>query len=89
MMAALTSQLDSQGKGTVVAGDIASAAKGGLVYAVRNDATLSHAISTVDDADTAMGQVTTVLALVQQRAGASGQYGYGPGADAIAPNPGN
>jgi hypothetical protein len=89
MLSSLASQLDSQGKGTVVAGNTPSASKGGLVYAVRNDATVSHAVSTVDDADTSLGQLTTVLALAQQKAGTSGQYGSAAGADSIAPAPGS
>jgi hypothetical protein len=89
MLSSLASQLDSQGKGTVVAGNTPSASKGGLVYAIRNDATVSHAVSTVDDADTSLGQLTTILALAQQKAGASGQYGSAAGADSIAPAPGS
>ena len=68
--------LDKAGKGTVVAGTEASAAAAtGLVGAVRADSALASAVSTVDNANGAAGQIATVFALNQQAAGHAGQYG--------------
>lgn len=87
MLVALARALDSQGDGAVVAGDTDSAGKGGMIGAVRNDASVSRTVSTVDDADTAIGRLTVILALAQQVKGGAGQYGTAAGADAIAPQP--
>lgn len=87
MLVALASAVDSQGDGAVVAGDSASAGEGGVVAAVRDDASASRSISTVDDADTAIGRLTVILALAEQDAGGAGHYGTAAGADAIAPEP--
>jgi hypothetical protein len=89
MITSLASQLDTRGGGTVVAGDTPSSTKGGVVYDVRNNAALTSAISTVDNADGALGQLVTGLALAQQEAGKTGQYGTGAGAQSVAPDPGN
>ena len=70
---------------TVVAGDTASATLGGLVALVRS--TDKAGVSTIDDADTAMGQVTTVLALAETAVGKSGSYGTGSGSQALFPSP--
>lgn len=88
MLVALASALDTQGDGAVVAGDAASAASGGLITAIRDDASASRSVSTVDDADTAIGQLTVILALAEQDGGRTGHYGAAAGADAIAPAPG-
>jgi hypothetical protein len=79
-LTALTSALDSAGKGVVVVGPAA-----GLVGAVRKDSGLTSAVSTVDDADRPVGQVAAVFALAQQAAGRSGQYGTGAGVDGPFP----
>jgi hypothetical protein len=70
---------------TVVAGDTESSTLGGLVALVRSNNKV--AVSTVDDADTAMGQVATVLALTEAAAGKDGAYGTGSGAQALFPAP--
>lgn len=87
MLVALASALDTQGDGAVVAGDSASAGEAGVVAAVRDDASASRSISTVDDVDTAIGRLTVILALAEQEAGGTGHYGTAAGADAIAPEP--
>jgi hypothetical protein len=84
-LTALVSALDTAGKGVVVAGTPAAAAKSGLVGAVRADSGLTSAVSTVDDADRPVGQVASVFALAQQAAGRSGQYGTGSGVDGPFP----
>ncbi|MCU1688963.1 MAG: uncharacterized protein JWN20_891 [Jatrophihabitantaceae bacterium] len=87
MLVALASALDNQGDGVVIAGDTASAGEGGVIAAVRNDASASRSVSTVDDADTAIGRLTVILALAEQNSDGAGQYGTAAGADAIAPEP--
>ena len=89
MLVALASALDTQGDGAVLAGDTASAGSGGLIKAVRDDASASRSVSTVDDADSAIGQLTVILGLAEQSRGRTGHYGTAAGADAIAPAPGD
>jgi hypothetical protein len=73
----LAAALDDEGTGAVVAGDLASAGDGGLVAAVRADQAVTATVSTVDNVSTAAGQISTVLALATEGAGASGEYGVG------------
>jgi hypothetical protein len=81
----LTSQLAITGGPTVVVGDAASAAPNGLVGLVRADATLKQAVSTVDDADTDLGQLSTMLVASQTLSGSKGHFGTAAGAEAIIP----
>ena len=85
---ATVSQFEQAGGHVVVAGDEPSAAGGGLVALVRNDDVDKSSVSTVDDADTAMGQVATVLALSQIQKGNVGHYGTGSNADSLFPDTG-
>lgn len=71
-----------RGTSVVVAGDAASAGQGGVVAAVRADDALTAEMSTVDNADTAAGQISTVLALA---AGKPGRYGAARSAQAATP----
>lgn len=73
----LATALDDQGSGAVVAGDAASAGDGGLVTAVRDDQTVTAAVSTVDNVTAAAGRISTVLALSAEGTGTSGEYGVG------------
>lgn len=81
----MVEQFDQAGV-TVVAGR--GSGTGNLVAAVRDDPTLIKTISTVDNANTLMGQVATVLAghqqIVEKRAG---QYGLGEGATLLPQQP--
>ncbi|MCW2700913.1 MAG: uncharacterized protein JWQ45_2448 [Blastococcus sp.] len=79
--------LDSAGSGVVVAGDALSADDNGLIGAVRNDPTLSAAISTVDNAASGAGQISTVLALAAEAGGTSGNYGTGEDTQPVPPVP--
>jgi hypothetical protein len=82
----LASALQSRTKAVLVAGNAASAGPDGLLGAVRADDTLSSKISTVDNADTAAGQVVSVLGLAQLGAGKpSGQYGLASNAGSSLP----
>jgi len=73
----LATALDDQGSGAVVAGDAASGGDGGLVTAVRDDQTVTAAVSTVDNVTAAAGRISTVLALAAEGTGTSGEYGVG------------
>ena len=73
---------------TVVAGDSASAGSGGLIAAIRGDDGAKKAVSTVDDATGALGQLTVALATADAVAGRKGQYGMSAGADALVPDTG-
>jgi hypothetical protein len=84
----LASALDASGSGAVIAGDGASAGATGLIGVVRADRGASAAISTVDDVDIPAGQISGVLALVQERQGTSGRYGSARGAQPLPPLPG-
>jgi len=73
----LAAALDAAGSGAVVAGDADAAGSKGFVGALRNNPTVSSAVSTVDNIDTAAGEVSTILALSAERQGTSGKYGSG------------
>lgn len=77
--------LDRGSDGAVVLGPASSAGQGGLIYSIRSDERASAAVSTVDTGGTAMGPVTTVLALSEQLRGSSGAYGFADGAQAPLP----
>jgi hypothetical protein len=83
---ALVSAL-AHGGHVVVAGDPGSATGGGLVALIRNSSSQRDAVTTVDDADTAFGQVSAVLAVAGATSGHVGQYGTEQGADALFPAP--
>ncbi|MHA3702474.1 copper transporter [Jatrophihabitans sp. YIM 134969] len=81
--ATFVSAFQQAGAKTVVAGDSASNATPGLVATIRADDTLDKTISTVDNSGTAMGRISTVLALTE---GAQvGSYGIGTNADSPYP----
>jgi hypothetical protein len=81
----LVTALDAAGSGAVVAGDPASTATTGLVGAVRAVPTLSAAVSTVDNAGSPAGQISTVLALGPEGRGTSGKYGTGQNTQPVPP----
>jgi hypothetical protein len=73
----LATALDTEGSGAVVGGDLASAGDGGLVAAVRADPAVTVTVSTVDNVTTPAGRISAVLALANESAGTSGEYGVG------------
>jgi hypothetical protein len=83
----LVAALSHAGGNVVVAGDDASASSGGLVSLVRGSKAVQGAISTVDNADSPFGQVSTVLALAGATNGLVGHYGTEQSADALFPAP--
>lgn len=85
MLLAFATQLGTSGGPTVIAGDTASANGHGLVGLARADAGAQKAVSTVDDADTPLGQLTVALTVADSLAGHKGNYGGANGADALLP----
>ncbi|MEV4578879.1 copper transporter [Nonomuraea jabiensis] len=78
--------LDLAGKGTVLAGTVATpAAPGDSIAALRDDGEVSKRVSSVDTADMPAGRVTIVYSLREQLNGRAGQYGIGKGASAMLP----
>lgn len=88
---ALVSQLQQQGAHEVVAGDTASAKESGMVAMVRGDGSTRSTVATVDNSDTTLGQVSTILALAEvgkpQPDTVVGHYGTASGAKALFPDP--
>jgi len=84
---ALVTALQHAGGHVVVAGDSASATRAGIVAAVRGANGDKATVSTVDNADTAIGQVSTVLALADIVKSVVGHYGTAKTADALFPSP--
>ncbi|MCW2740244.1 MAG: uncharacterized protein JWR45_666 [Blastococcus sp.] len=83
----LVSALDSVGSGSVVSGDATSAGQNGLVGAIRDDPSLSSAVSTVDNVGSVAGGISTVLALGAEAKGTSGRYGTGEDTQPVPPVP--
>jgi len=82
MLSGIVNGLASNAAGVVVAGDEDSAEDGEL--AALRESELAGAISTVDGIDTAIGRVTTILALVNVLTGTGGAYGAS-GSDGAVP----
>lgn len=74
LVTTLVQAMDTASAGVVVAGGGRSIADGGYIAAIR-DSDVAQDVSTVDVADTAAGQVVTVLAAAEQAEGKAGQYG--------------
>lgn len=83
--AALVTPVTELGNAAVVAES--SASSWGLVRTLREDEKTSSEASTVDQAETAQGQIALVLSLAQALDGAVGHYGYDDGAAAPIPQP--
>ncbi|HRC41802.1 MAG: copper transporter [Nostocoides sp.] len=86
-LADLALALDQSADGTVIVGDLDPAVtdSDSLVSAARDSSAVRQQVSTVDAANTAMGQAASILALVEQLAGRSGQYGMAAGAGSPFP----
>jgi hypothetical protein len=83
---ALITQLQKYKASIVVAGDAGSATGGGIVALVRGS-DVRTTVSSVDNADTAAGEVSTVLTLAATQKQQVGHYGTASGADALFPSP--
>ena len=82
----LTTALDDGSRGVVVTGPRPSTTAGAFVATVRGSDDSAQGVSTVDIADTTVGRIALVLALVEQTRGAAGAYGAGDGVDSVVPN---
>jgi Copper transport outer membrane protein, MctB len=83
----LAQQLNLTGQGTVVAGSVAGSGPGSAIDVMRNGARGTGHLSSVDNADHAIGQIVVAQALYEQLRGVSGSYGTGAGATAPGPSP--
>lgn len=83
-LARLATELRHVG-GAVLAGRSGAADAAGAVGVVRADGAAATALSTVDNVETAVGRVATVLALREQAQGRSGTYGKAASARAVIP----
>ncbi|WP_081512441.1 copper transporter [Nocardia donostiensis] len=82
-LARFAGALRARGAGVVLAGRAGAAEDTGAVAAIRSDAALAAAVTTVDNIERGIGRVTTALALTEQLAGRSGRYGTGAGAASL------
>ena len=83
----LAQGLNTAGLGTVVVGSTSGSVSGSAIDALRGSNAAGQ-ISTVDNADTLIGQIVTVQALAQELTShKTGAYGTGPGNSAVAPSP--
>jgi hypothetical protein len=78
----LTTGLAAKATGVVVAGDTDAGASGGDLVALRADPA-AESVGTVDGADTALGQVTTTLALIRALTNPGGAFGASGSAGAV------
>jgi len=74
-VARFAAALDRASAGVVLAGRAGSAEGNGPIGVARADADVTAAVTTVDNVDTAAGQITTVLGLQEQLDGRAGRYG--------------
>jgi Copper transport outer membrane protein, MctB len=86
----LATELNTAGLGTVVVGSTSGSVAGSAINALRASSAATQ-ISTVDNADTEIGQITTVQALADalgsQKAGSYGVDGAGAAVPTPAPTP--
>ncbi len=83
----LAQQLNLADSGTVVAGQLSGSGAGSAIDVMRAGGRGGH-LSSVDNADTASGQIVVAQALYEQLAeGKSGSYGSLPGATQACPSP--
>jgi hypothetical protein len=80
-------QLNLAGEATVVAGQLSGSGAGSAIDVMRSGGQADH-FSSVDNADTVIGQIVTAQALYEQMtAGKSGSYGALTSASAAGPSP--
>ena len=80
-------QLNLAGNGTVVAGPVSGSGPGSAIDVLRSGGRVDH-FSSVDNADTAIGQIVVAQALYEQMtAGRSGNYGSLASATTAGPSP--
>jgi hypothetical protein len=83
----LAQELNSAGLGTVMIGSVSGSGSGSAIDALRTSSAAGQ-ISTVDYADTMIGQIVTVQALQQALTGhKANSYGEDAGSNAASPDP--
>ena len=85
ILAELLAAFDRVADGTVLAAPVSASAPDGLVTAVRETPALAKAVSTVDEVNQAAGAIVVVLALAEDVAGRTGDYGSPAAADGPLP----
>ena len=86
-LVSVAQQLNLAGNGTVMAGQVSGSGPGSAIDVLRSSGRADH-FSSVDDADTAIGQIIVAQALYEQvTSGNSGNYGSLASATAAAPSP--
>jgi hypothetical protein len=87
VLLAVTGELAAGSAAAIVAGSAAGSAASGSAIQVLRGSSASSAVSTVDNADTTLGQIASVWALSDQLGGGKpGSYGIS-GASAVSPVP--
>jgi hypothetical protein len=87
VLLAVAQEFASMSSATVVAGDTTGSAQSGSAMSVLRSSSVSGQVSSVDDADLTLGQITVVQALASQLAGQKpNSYGIS-GASAVSPVP--
>jgi hypothetical protein len=87
VLLAIAQEFATASAATVVAGSTAGSAQPGSAMSALRSSSVSGSVSSVDDADMALGQITVVDALASQLAGGKpNSYGIS-GASAVSPNP--
>ncbi len=89
MLLSFATEVATIGGPTVLAGDPASANNAGLIALARANEAAKKALSTVDDADSPLGQLTVALTVADTLAGRKGNYGNASGADGLLPGVSN
>jgi Copper transport outer membrane protein, MctB len=82
----LAQTFQQAGQGTVVAGSASGSGPGSAIDVMRTGGR-SGTMTSVDGADTTIGQIVVVQALYEQLNGVSGSYGWAPTATEAAPSP--
>jgi hypothetical protein len=87
VLLAVAQQFAAASAATIVTGSVAGSAPAASAMAVLRGSSVSSQVSSVDNADTTLGQISTVWALASQLAGGKpNSYGVS-GASAVSPGP--
>ena len=86
ILVTLAQQLSLAGLGTVVAGTVAGSGPGSAIDVMRAGGRAGH-LSSVDNADYAIGQIVVAQSLAERLHGRSGSYGVTSTASAAGPSP--
>lgn len=86
MITQLVDELQDRGDAAILAGTVQTTGADGAIHGIRDNGATAGKLSTVDNVDSAVGQVSTVLALRDRVDGEVGQYGVGADADETSPS---